>query len=288
MLKLKKKDTTINPEGQMELMDHLGELRSRLFRCIIYVLVGMVLTYNLFPQIYELLYHPLRPVITKIGGVNMVPSIATAFVIRMQVSFIAGLAASFPFIILELWGFIGPALTPEERKPVVFLAPFSVLLFLAGLGTAYACLPTTFTWMASFVSDIPDAKLLQDTQQYIVLTVKMLLAFGISFQLPLVLLFLARVGIITADTMVQYWRHATVGISITAAVLTPSNDPLTMMMMGVPMGGLYLLSIGLVRAFEPKADGSRGLSFATMLLVALMPVCILAAVGYWLWRSKAL
>ena len=281
-----KKKPAPPPDGQMELMEHLGELRTRIFRAIVYVIVGMALTYNLFPYLYKILYFPLKPVFEGIGGDIMIKNIADGFLLRMQVCFVSGLAIAFPLVILELWGFIAPALTPEERKPVKYLAPFSVLLFLAGLATGYASLPTAFGWMASYIKDIPSARLMQDAQQYIVLTVKIMLAFGISFQLPMVLLFLARVGIITASLMTTYWRHATVGIAVIAAVLTPSNDPLTMMMMAVPMAGLYLLSIGLVRAFEPKADGTRSSPpLTSMIFVALAPIAILLAVGFWLSRS---
>jgi hypothetical protein len=139
--------------------------------------------------------------------------------------------------------------------------------------------------MASYIIDLRNVSLIQDTQQYIVLTVKIILAFGLAFQLPLVLLFLARIGLITADLMTTYWRHATVAIAVAAAILTPSNDPLTMLMMAIPMAGLYLLSIGLVRAFEPKADGSRTPAIFTMVLVALAPIAIIAAVTFWLVRN---
>jgi len=87
--------------------------------------------------------------------------------------------------------------------------------------------------------------------------------------------------------MQKYWRHATVGIATAAAILTPSNDPMTMLMMAVPMAGLYMLSIGLVRAFEPRADGVRnGPSLGAMLAIGLAPVAILIAAGYWLWRTN--
>jgi sec-independent protein translocase protein TatC len=286
MLLVKKKAKPTSPDGQMELVEHLAELRTRLFRALFYVAVGMVLTYNLFDEMFTLLQHPLQPILSKMPNAGVViTSIQQGFLLRIQVCFLSGMAAAFPFVILELWGFIAPALTPDERKPVKFLGPFSVLLFLAGLGTAYACLRPAYEWMASYITDVPGMTLLQDANQYLLLTVKILLAFGVAFELPIVLLFLARVGIISADMMVRYWRYAAVLISASAAILTPSNDPLTMMMMAVPMAGLYALSIGLVRAFEPKPDGSRGLSFATMLLVALAPVGLLAAVGYWLWRG---
>ena len=276
----------------MELMEHLTELRARIIRVALYVVGGMVLTYSLFDYIYSLLSFPLQPLLndTVPGGRNNMLAfhgIQEAFLLRMQVAFISGLVVAFPLIVLELWGFIEPALTAEERKPVKYLAPFSVLLFLAGVGTGYACLPATFTWMASYIHDLPNVSLIQDAQQYIVLTVKIMLAFGISFQLPLVLLFLARIGLITADLMTTYWRHATVGISVAAMILTPSNDPLTMLMMAIPMAGLYLLSIGLVRAFEPKADGSRTPGIVPLILVALAPLAIIMAVGFWLVRATA-
>jgi sec-independent protein translocase protein TatC len=247
----------------------------------------MVLTYSLFDSIFALLWHPIAPLLRQLEGSR--PAFTgpmDAFLLRLQVCFVSGLAIGFPLLIYEIWGFVAPALTPQERKPITFLAPFSVLLFLSGVGTAYACLPATYGWMLSYINDVPGAVLYQNPQQYVLLTVKILLAFGVAFELPIILLFLARVGIISADLMTKYWRYAVVLISASAAILTPSNDPLTMLMMAVPMAGLYGLSIGLVRAFEPKPDGSRGLSFATMLMVALAPVGLLVAVGYWLWRMS--
>jgi sec-independent protein translocase protein TatC len=285
MLKFKKNKAPLTPDAQMELVDHLAELRSRLFRSALYVVVGMVITYRFFPEFLTLLKHPIQPYIDKKQIEVVFTNLPEAFLLRLQVSFLSGLAAASPFVIMELWGFVAPALTPQERKPVLFLAPFSILLFLAGTGTGYASLPMAYQWMFSYVGDIPDARLFQNAQQYILLTVKILLAFGVSYQLPIVLLFLARVGLINAGMMIKYWRHAVVGIAAAAAILTPSNDPLTMLMMAVPMAGLYGMSISLVRAFEPKPDGTRALSFVTMLFVALAPIGLLAAVGYWLWRA---
>lgn len=268
----------------MELVEHLAELRTRLFRSLLYLAAGMVITYSFFPEFLTLLKHPIQPYIDR-GDIKIVfTNLPEAFLLRLQVSFLSGLALASPFVIIEIWGFVAPALTPEERKPIFFLAPFSILLFLSGVGTAYASLPAAYKWMFSYVDDIGGAALFQNAQQYILLTVKILLAFGVAFQLPIVLLFLARVGVINADMMTRYWRHAVVLVSASAAILTPSNDPLTMLMMAIPMTGLYGLSIGLVRAFEPKPDGTRSLSFGTMLLVGLAPIGLLIAVGYWLWR----
>jgi Sec-independent protein translocase protein (TatC) len=188
---------------------------------------------------------------------------------------------------MELWGFIKPALTPKEREPVKFLAPFSVLLFLAGIGTGYAVLPLAYDWMVGYLGDVPDAQLLQDAAKYLLLSVKIILAFGIAFQLPVVLLFLARVGVLTSKLMVAYWRHAVVVLAALAAIFVPSNDPITMVMMAVPMAGLYLLSISLVKAFEPREDGTQNKPLVTLILVSLAPAIMLGAVSYWIARQHA-
>lgn len=280
------KTTPIPDDGQMDLMEHLAELRTRIFRSLLYIIVGMVLTYSLYPMFYGLLASPVQEFFGSKAQLvfNNIPD---AFMLRMQVCLITGLMAAFPLVILEVWGFIAPALTETERKPILFLAPFSVLLFLAGLGIGYVCLPVTYQWMLTFVDDVPGASLMQNAKDYVLLTVKILLGFGVSFQLPLLLLFLARVGLITADIMTRYWRHAVVGIAAFAAILTPSPDPVSMLMMGIPMAGLYAVSIFLVRAFQPREDGTRSLSFGTMIIVALAPITILGAVGYWLTRTPA-
>jgi sec-independent protein translocase protein TatC len=281
-----KNNMSANPDGQMELMEHLAELRARIFRSILYLVAGMGITYNLVPFFYTAVEQPLKPILEKVGGRLVVDSLQGGFVTYMQVCFVSGLLIAVPLVVLELWGFVKPALTAQEQQPVRFLAPFSVLLFLAGVGIAYASLPSAYGWMASYIDDIPGAALYQSINTYVLLTVKILLAFGIAFELPVVLLFLARVGLISASLMTTYWRHAIVVIATAAAILTPSNDPLTMLMMAIPMGGLYMLSIGLVRTFEPRGDGtSRGITVRSTLVITLVPVLILIATGYWLWRT---
>src|SRR2546423_1773583 len=102
MLPGAKKQAAPNPEGQMELVEHLAELRTRLFRVIIFIIVGMLATYKLFPNIFDLLWHPIAPQIEKLGGKIVFSNATEAFLLRLQVSFIAGIAAACPFIILEI------------------------------------------------------------------------------------------------------------------------------------------------------------------------------------------
>ena len=271
----------------MELVEHLAELRTRIFRAILYIFGGMCVGWFLFEKIYQLVIYPVAPILTNIpGSAIRINSIQDAFLLKLQTSFIVGLIFAGPLIVNELWGFIRPALTPEERKPVRFLAPLSVLLFLAGVVTAYASLPTAYTWMASFIVQIPDAGLFQDAQKYLLLTAKIMLAFGVAFELPVVLLFLAKIGILTGHIMTTYWRHAVVIIAALAAIFAPSNDPLTMLLMAVPMVGLYLASLGMVRSMEPRPDGSTRSPFFGALLIFLTPAIILGAASLWLWKTR--
>ncbi|MBB6049233.1 twin-arginine translocase subunit TatC [Armatimonas rosea] len=283
------KKKNVPEDGQMELVEHLAELRTRIFRSLLYLIVGMVVTYNFFKPLYRIINDPLTRALVQHGvsGTIKFDSVQDAFFLKLQVSFIAGLAIALPLLVMELWGFIKPALTPKEREPVKFLAPFSVLLFLAGVGTGYAVLPLAYDWMVGYLGDVPDAQLLQDAAKYLLLSVKIILAFGIAFQLPVVLLFLARVGILTSKLMVAYWRHAVVVLAALAAIFVPSNDPITMVMMAVPMAGLYLLSISLVKAFEPREDGTQNKPLLTMILVSLAPAIMLGAVSYWIVRQRA-
>lgn len=282
------KKKPVPDDGQMELIEHLAELRNRIFRAILYLLGGMVLTYNFFHPLYNVFNEPLQRAAAQHNTqvVMMLGSVQDAFFLKLQMSFFAGLAIALPLLVMEIWGFIRPALTPKEREPVRFLAPFSVLLFLAGVGTGYGVLPLAFDWMVGYVSEIPNAQLLQDASKYILLAVKIILAFGIAFQLPVVLLFLARVGILTSKIMTTYWRHAVVLIAALAAIFVPSNDPVTMIMMAFPMAGLYLLSISLVKAFEPKEDGSKNKPLGTMILVSLAPAVMLVGVSYWIAQQR--
>ena len=274
-------------DGQMELIEHLAELRNRIFRAILYLVVGMAVTYNFFKPLYNLISDPLIRALARqdVLGTIKIDSVQEAFFLKLQVSFFAGLAIALPLLVMELWGFKRPALNDKERAPVKFLAPFTVMLFLAGVGTGYAVLPLAYDWMVGYIGDVPGAQLLQDAAKYVLLSMKIILAFGIAFQLPVVLLFLARVGILTSKIMTTYWRHAVVIVAALAAIFVPSNDPVTMLMMAFPMAGLYLLSISLVKAFEPREDGKQSKPLLTMILVSLAPAVMLGGVSYWIMRQ---
>lgn len=252
-------DRDRDEEKKAELTEHLAELRTRLIRATVYVFVGMAVVYALSSRIERLLMAPINSVIQsralQTTGQGQLPpfafhSFTDGFFLTLQIATVGGLVCALPFVILELWGFIAPALTPQEKKGVYFVAPMSVLLFGLGLSCAYLILPMAVRWFLSYIP--PGAILLQNPLTYIVFVVKLLLVFGLLFELPVVLMFLGKIGIINSRLMIQYWRQIAVALFTLAMVVAPSNDPGTMLALAIPLTLLFFGSIGLVKMVEPK------------------------------------
>ncbi|HEY3299079.1 MAG TPA: twin-arginine translocase subunit TatC [Armatimonadota bacterium] len=232
----------------MELGEHLAEMRKRLIRSVLYVFAGTLVGYLFYGSFFRLLTSPVAGYLKEHNSQFLITHPAEGFMIEMVMSFIVGLILAFPFLTCEGWGFVAPALTRTEKRGIFVVAPLSVILFWCGILAAYWVLPSCIKWLAS--QNPPGAVFMPSVQQTLMFILKMCLAFGIVFQLPVVLMFFARIGIINSRIMKTYWRHAVVLISIIAAVTTPSNDAFTMMVMCVPMVFLYVLSIGLVKMVE--------------------------------------
>jgi len=236
---------------ELGLVEHLTELRSRIIRSLIYVTVGTVAGWCLlYPAFFKALSEPVALYLSKHGGSFLITGVADGFFIKMQMSVLIGIMLAFPLISWEGWAFVSPGLTREEKKGLWLVAPLSILLFVGGVAAGYWVLPAGINWLAE--QNPPGAVYMPSVQQTVTFILKMCLAFGLAFQMPVVLMFLAKVGIINSALMKKYWRQAVVGISIVAAVITPSNDWFSMTMMCIPMIVLYALSIGLVRAIERR------------------------------------
>lgn len=256
---------TVAEEKKAELTEHLAELRTRLIRACVYVGLGMVLMYFFSGPLFKVLSAPITETLAHLQktqaaaglvvppGGFLVKSFTDLFFIKLQIATVGGLMLAAPFIVLELWGFISPALTTNEKRGVHFVAPMSVVLFVMGVSCAYLILPMAVKWFLSFLTDFPGAVLYQDPLVYIVFTVKMMLVFGLLFELPVVLMFLGKIGIINSALMIRYWRQIAVGLFTLAMVVAPSNDPGTMLALAVPLTLLFFGSIGLVKLVEPKA-----------------------------------
>lgn len=245
-----KRRNPANPEKELELLEHLGEFRTRFIRVVAYIVIGTALTWSFYHPLYELVMAPALGVIQRMGGEFLMTTFISGFTLRLQVSLIGGLVLSAPFWTVEFWMFIAPGLTKDERKALYFIAPFSIFLFALGVSICYLGLPRALEWFAGMVP--PGAELKPDVQRTLVFVVQMYLAFGIVFEMPIVLMFLAKIGLVNSRMMVHFWKEAVVGMAAMSALITPSGDAFTLMLMATPMCFLYFGSIGLVRWIEKK------------------------------------
>ena len=222
-------------------------------RCFLYMAVGGIICYYRFKPIYAFLFHPMERAMVGHGEWKIVfTNFTQAFMVELQVSFVAGIIVTAPLLTMEAWGFLGPALTREEKKPLRFIAPLSVVLFAAGVALAYWVSQYAIRWFVSFVPDFPNGVLYQEPKAYVLFMLKMMGIFGAVFQLPVVLAFLAWIGILKSANMKKTWRHAILGISVVGLIITPSNDMFSMAVMIVPVILLYLGSIWLVQFIERR------------------------------------
>ena len=247
-----------NPEEfRATLVEHLEELRDRIIRSVLLIcggwLIGWFLEKPLFGILFDLILKNLHQELNGKANVMIAFSNATEpFMLKIRLSFMIGLILSLPFVVLQLWGFIKPGLKPSERKPIERIAPFSVALFALGVLFCWIILGPCIRWFASYLSDFPNTQLIQDPATMISFCLKMMLAFGLGFQLPLVVYALGAMNLLSAETLVKYWRHASVAIFILAAAFTPSNDAFSMLMMAIPMVILFMVSVYAVRLTQGR------------------------------------
>jgi len=247
--------TAHDDEKRMELTEHLGELRARLIRSLLYITAGATVCYFYFQPIYRFLFRPMAVAMQgRVDWKIVFPHFTQAFFVVLQVAIVAGLIVVAPLVTMELWGFISPALTREEKKPLRYLVPFSILLFTGGVVLAYWVAQFGIRWFVSYVDWFPNGVLYQDPKAYVMFILKMMAIFGLVFQMPIVLMFLAWVGILRSSTMKRSWRAAVVGISVLGLFITPTNDPFTMLVLITPLIALYLGSIWLVRIIERRRE----------------------------------
>lgn len=237
-------------DRQSEIYEHLAELRTRLIRCLIYLVVGTIIAWFLYDSLFAILTRPMTAILAARNSKFLLTSFPEAFMIQMQICLVAGIIIMIPLLTMEIWGFVSPGLTPEEKRPLKWIAPLSVILFICGVILCYNILPAGFRWFISYVP--ANAELRPSIQNSVLFTVKMLFAFGIVFELPVLLMLLANIGVVDSKLLIKNWRAAMVGVSIVAAIATPSNDALSMIMMAIPVAVLYFLSISLVKVVERK------------------------------------
>jgi sec-independent protein translocase protein TatC len=236
-------------EDKIPFTAHLEELRKRLIVCFIAVGIGFVGAYGFKEKLFQVLTAPLVRVMES-GDTLIFTNLPEAFFTYLKVSFLAGLMLASPVILYQFWMFVAPGLYQRERRvllPIVFL---STLFFLGGsLFGYFIVFPWGFQFFLGFATET--IRPLPSMREYLSFSAKLLLAFGVVFEMPLVLTAMARLGIVSVDFLKKNRKYAILLFFIGAAILTPP-DVITQIMMALPLMLLYEFSIIGARIFAPK------------------------------------
>ena len=247
-------------EYRMPLLEHLVELRQRLLYSAIGFVILFFVCYYFAPQIYEFLARPLAHILAEKGGERRMifTALHEAFFTYVKVAFFAAIFLSFPLIAIQVWKFVAPGLYRNERGAFLpFLIATPVLFFIGGALAYYVVFPLAWRFFLGF--EIPSGEqalpiqLEAKVDQYLALVMQLIFAFGLCFEMPVVLTLLARVGMVSAQGMREKRRYAIVLAFIAAAVLTPP-DVISQVSLALPMIVLYEISIFSVRLVEKRRD----------------------------------
>lgn len=231
--------------GQMPFLEHLEELRWRLLWSALAIGLGTVGGFILVLHfgVLDLLVEPVRPYLD--GGQPIFLNPATSFFVTLKLSLVVGILLGLPVVVYQVWAFFSPALEASERRVIVPSLYFGLVLFCAGVSLAYFwVLPLALRFLMGFQSDVLMAAI--EIQEYLGFVTRMLLAFGLVFELPVVIMILSALGLVTPEFLASKRRHAIVGVTILSSLLTPGDLASTLLMMG-PMIILYEVSILLSR-----------------------------------------
>lgn len=233
-----------NDPSAMTLVEHLEELRWRIFKSLIAIVIFSIVAFVFRVQIFNFLTWPLPADANILGrGARklVVTGVAEGFTTYLLVAIAAGFIISLPVILYQTWAFIAPGLYAHEKKHAVPFIVAGLVLFVAGLSLGYVVLQYPISWLINFASD--NFTNLISAGNYFTFIAYFLLAFGIMFEIPLVLTFLSIIGVISAETLTRKRAVAHVGLWAASTVITPGADPYSPIFLGVSMSCLYELSI---------------------------------------------
>lgn len=233
-----------SPDGRMSLGDHLRELRRRFVIAAVAILVASVLGWVEYDWLFTQIMEPLRKIAEERGGLVNINfgGITQPFTVQLQVAMFVGVIVASPVWLFQVWGFIVPGLTKREKRTAMAFVGAAVPLFLAGCFMATKVVPKAVEILIGFTpqgaANLPDAAL------YLTFVTRFILAFGLAFLLPVFLVGLNVAHVLPARIMLKGWRIAVLLIFVFAAMMTPTPDAWTMLVLALPMVGLFYIAVG--------------------------------------------
>ncbi|WNM25809.1 twin-arginine translocase subunit TatC [Demequina capsici] len=256
-----------NPDARMPVRAHLVELRKRLFLSAIGIVLAMVVGWFLYTPVYEAVQRPVLDLAARDDALVTVnfSGLATALDLQLKVAAILGVILSSPWWLYQLWAFVAPGMRKVERRYTIGFMSAAIPLFFAGIAFAWWILPQAVGILVGFTPD--GAANVLDAQMYLTFAMRLLLAFGLAFVFPVLMVALSWARIVPARVWLRGWRWAVVIIAVAAAVLTPTPDAITMLILQTPMTVLYFAAIGVAvlreravsRRPQDPADAEEGL-----------------------------
>jgi sec-independent protein translocase protein TatC len=258
----------VGDDGRMALADHLRELRARLLRVAVMLVVGIVVAWFFYDELFGLIYDPYARAqeILEGRGVDSKPvltGVANPLLLQLKLCALAAVVLGSPYWLYQIWAFVVPGLHAHERRWTRVFAAVAGPLFLLGVATGYYVLPKGIEVLIGFT---PEAlQNLVEFGDYFRFLTRMLLVFGIAFEIPLFVVMLSLAGVVSGKTLGEFRPWIIVGTFVFAAVATPSTDPFSMLMLALPMTLLFLISEGIARLIDRRrrrlaaAEGLAGL-----------------------------
>jgi len=242
-------------DGTMTLVEHLRELRNRMFVSVVAITIGFVVGLFLYDWLLNLLLEPYLAVQQDVreSGVRteaVISGLATSFILQLKVALVAGIVMTSPIWLYQLWAFVVPGLHRNERKWTIAFVAIAGPLFLAGVALGYYVMPKGIAVLLGFTPD--DVTNLVDTQDYLNFLLRVLLVFGVSFEIPLFVVLLNLAGVVKAHHLARWRAWIIFGTFVFAAVATPSTDPITMVILAIPMVVLFLISEVIARFVDRR------------------------------------
>jgi sec-independent protein translocase protein TatC len=243
----------VGADGRMALADHLRELRARLLRVVAALIVGVVIALFFYDQLLALVFDPYRVAISKLPHTKTIPTIGGVggpLLLQLKLSGLVAVVATSPYWLYQIWAFILPGLHPHEKRWTRLFVAIAGPLFLAGVAVGYYVLPKGLQVLIGFTP--ADLTNLVEFGEYFSFMTRMLLVFGVAFEIPLFVVLLNLAGVVSGKTLGQYRPWIVVGTFVFAAVATPSTDPFSMLMLAIPMLVLFAISEVIARVVDRR------------------------------------